>query len=79
MKKLRRFGNTIAQFTNAWSIHRGFYKQKKMDDDQKKLIPQLAVETEFFMAHLSILVRCKIKGTVRAVCTSLRIWPLSAE
>jgi hypothetical protein len=25
-KKLRRFVNTIGQFTNARSIHRGFYQ-----------------------------------------------------
>jgi hypothetical protein len=30
------------------SIHRGFFKLKMMDDDQKKCIPQLAIETEFF-------------------------------
>jgi hypothetical protein len=45
-KKLRRNDNTIehwlmlvktAQFKNAQSIHRGFYKEKKMDDNKKKL------------------------------------------
>jgi hypothetical protein len=48
MKKLRRFINTIAQFTNMQSIHRGFFKLKMMDDDQKKCIPQLAIDNEFF-------------------------------
>ncbi len=28
-KKLRCLVNTIAQFTNAWSIHRGFYNEKR--------------------------------------------------
>jgi hypothetical protein len=32
----------------------------------------------FFVAYFSILVRCKTKGAVGAVCASLRIWPLSA-
>ncbi len=78
LKKLRRFVNTIAQFTNAWSIHSGFYKWKTMDDDQKKFILQLAIDTKFFIAHLSILVRCKTTGAVRAVGALLRICPLSA-
>jgi hypothetical protein len=34
-----------------------------MDDNQKKFIPQLAIDTEFFIVHfLSILVRCKTKA-----------------
>jgi hypothetical protein len=37
-----------AQYTNALSILRGFYKLKTMDDDQKKFIPPLAIDTEFF-------------------------------
>jgi hypothetical protein len=34
-KKLRRFVNTIAQFTNVLSIHSGFYKWKIIDDIKK--------------------------------------------
>ncbi len=62
-------GKTVfAQFTQARSIHRGFYKWKTMDDYQKKFIPQLV--QNIFIAHLPILVRCKTKGEVGAVCAA---------
>jgi hypothetical protein len=48
IKKLRRFVNTIAHFTNARSIHSGFYKWKTMDDNKKKLIAQMVIDTKFF-------------------------------
>jgi hypothetical protein len=32
----------------------------------------MAIETEFFITHLPILVRCKTKGAVGAVCAILR-------
>jgi hypothetical protein len=38
-----------------------------MDDNQKEFIPPLAIDTEFFEAHLSTLVLCKTKGAVGAV------------
>ncbi len=38
----------FAQFTQARSIHRGFYKRKTMDNNPKKFIPQLATDTENF-------------------------------
>jgi len=41
-------------------------------------ILQLAMIQHFFIAHLQILVQCKTKGTVGAVCGLLRIWPLGA-
>jgi hypothetical protein len=48
-----------------------------MDDDQKKFIPKLAIDTEFFfIAHLPNLVRCKTKGAVGALCTLPRNWQL---
>jgi hypothetical protein len=34
-RNLGRFADTIAHFTNAQSIHSGFYKLKTMDDNQK--------------------------------------------
>ncbi len=46
--KLRRFFNTIAQFTNACSIHSAFYQWRMIDDNQKRLISHLAIETELF-------------------------------
>jgi hypothetical protein len=41
-------GKTLfAQFTKVRSIHCVFYKCKTMDDDdQRKFIPQLAIDTE---------------------------------
>jgi hypothetical protein len=78
MKKLRRFVNAIAQFTNTWSIHRGFYKGKTMDVDQKSLFRNWPLITIFFIVHLSILVRCKTEGAVGAMCALLLIWPLDA-
>jgi hypothetical protein len=47
VEKRRNWVTTIAQLTNARSIHRGFYKWKTMDEDKKKFISQLAIDTEF--------------------------------
>jgi hypothetical protein len=47
-KELRRFVNTIAQFTNAGSIHSGFYQWRMIDDNQKRIIPHLAIDNAFF-------------------------------
>jgi hypothetical protein len=55
-KKLRAFANTIAHVANAQSIHSGSYKRKTMDDNQKKFIPQLAIDTEFF--HCTFVNPC---------------------
>ncbi len=46
--KIEAFFNTITQFTNARIIHCGFYKWKTLDDEQKNVIPQLAIDTEVF-------------------------------
>jgi hypothetical protein len=35
---------------------------KTMDEDQKKINPQLAINTKFFIAHLPILVQCEPKA-----------------
>ena len=51
-KKLRRFFNTIAQFTNACSIHSAFYQWRMIDDNQKMFILHLAIEMIFFIARL---------------------------
>jgi hypothetical protein len=37
----------FAQFVKVLSIHHGFYKRKMKDDNKKKFIPQLAIDTEF--------------------------------
>jgi hypothetical protein len=48
-----------------------------MDDDQKKFIPKLAIDTEFFfIAHLPNLVRFKIQGAVGALYALPRNWQL---
>jgi hypothetical protein len=68
LRNLLRCGALIAAFTS----------EKTMNDDQKKFIPQLVVDTEFFSAHLPILVRCKTKGAVGTVFALLRNWQLNA-
>ncbi len=40
---------------------------------------QLAIDSEFFTAHLPILVRCITKGAIEAVCTLLRHWQLGVS
>jgi hypothetical protein len=44
----------------------------------KKFIPQLAIETEFLIAHLQIPEQCKTKSAVGAVHAFLRSWQLGA-
>jgi|LakMenEpi03Aug12_release.lakeMendotaPanAssembly.Ray.scaffolds.fasta_scaffold4347474_1 hypothetical protein len=48
----------FAQFTKARSIHRGFYKRKTIDDNQKNFNPQLAMDTKFF--HRTFANPCMI-------------------
>jgi hypothetical protein len=45
---------------------------------KKYLFPRWPWTENFFIAYLSILEQCKIKGAIRAVLNLLRIWPLSA-
>jgi hypothetical protein len=47
-KKYMRFFNSSAQFTNERSIHSAFYHCTMIDDNQKRFIPHLAIETELF-------------------------------
>jgi hypothetical protein len=44
------FFNTSAQFTKARSIHSAFYHCRMIDDNQKKFIPHLAIETVLFLS-----------------------------
>jgi hypothetical protein len=60
-KKLRRFANTIAQITNARSINISFYKLKTIDDN-KKIIPHLAIDTELFHSTFEFLDDVKPKA-----------------
>jgi hypothetical protein len=47
--------------------------------DNKKFIPQWAIDTDFFFStHLPILVQCKTKGAVGAVSALLYNWQLGA-
>ncbi len=64
IKKLKRFVNTIAQFTNARSILSGFYKWKTMDNNQKKIIPQLSIDTKFF--HSAFVNPCTMWNQKRS-------------
>ncbi len=51
-KKLRRFLTPLRNL-QMQSIHSGFYQWGMIDDNQKKFIPHLAIENDFFfIAHL---------------------------
>ncbi len=54
----------FAQFTKMQSIHPGFYKFEMKDKNNKKFLLKLAIDSDFFIAHLPILVRCKTEGAV---------------
>jgi hypothetical protein len=43
-EEMEELCKTIAQFTNAWSIHRGFFQVKTMDDDKKSLFRNWQLE-----------------------------------
>jgi hypothetical protein len=60
------FPNAVKQ--SLHSIRWGFYKWNMKDDDQKILLRICKSILNVFTAHLPILVRCKIKGAVGAVC-----------
>ncbi len=55
-----------------------FISEKRWMTLKKSLFCNWPLIPNFFIEHLPILVQCKTKGTVGAVCASLRIWPLSA-
>ncbi len=72
-------GKTVfMQFTKVQSIHHGFLQVKMKDDSEKKLIPQLPIDSKIFTTHFQILVQFKTKGTVGVVCALLRHWQLGA-
>jgi hypothetical protein len=47
-EEIEVFFNIIVQFTNARSVHTTFYQGRMIDDNQKRFIPHLAIETELF-------------------------------
>ncbi len=55
----------FAQFNKAQSIHRGFSYRKMKDDDQKSSLHHWEPIPNFFMAPLTIFVRCKRKGLLQ--------------
>ncbi len=63
-KELRRFFDTIVQFTNACSIHSGFYQWRMIDDNQKMFIPHLAIKYDFF--HSAFVNPCMIQNQRRS-------------
>jgi hypothetical protein len=62
-KKLRRFVNTIDQFTNAWSIA-AFTSENQWMTIKKNLFRNCPLMLNFFVAHLSTLVQSKTNGAV---------------
>ncbi len=69
LRNLQMRGAFIAAFTS----------EKRWMTIKKSLLRNWPLIANFFIAHLSILVRCKTKGAVGAVCTLLGIWPLCAQ
>jgi hypothetical protein len=53
-EEIEAFVNTIAQFTNARSIHNGFYQLRTIDDNQKWFFPHLVIDNDFFF-HSGIM------------------------
>ncbi len=56
-----------------------FTSEKQWMTIKKSLFCTWPLIPNVFIAHLLILVQCKTKGAVRAVCALLHIWPLSAS
>ncbi len=63
-KKLRHFVNTIAQFTNACSIHSGFYQWKMIDDNKKSLFRIWTLKPNFF--HSAYVNSCTMLNQRRS-------------
>ncbi len=63
-EEIETFFNTIEKFTNACSIHSTFYQWRMIDDNQKRFIPQLAIETELF--HSAFVNPCMIENQRRS-------------
>ncbi len=76
----------FTQFTKARSIHRGFFKWKTMDDNQKKIIPQkeLGIILCLFLCilHLALVAPLLEKRWLMQVSGSEakfkeeHVWPL---
>jgi hypothetical protein len=49
-EEIEVFFNTIAQFSKARSVQSAFYQWRMIDDNQKRFIPHLAIETELFLS-----------------------------
>jgi hypothetical protein len=55
------------------------FTSKKFEMTIKKLTPQLAIDSKFFITHLPILVRSKTNAAVGAACALLRYWQLMPD
>jgi hypothetical protein len=55
-----------------------FTSEKRWITVKKSAFRKLAIDTEFLHLEFSILLRCKTKGAVGAVCALLCNWQLSA-
>jgi hypothetical protein len=73
---------TVRQFLRNSQTRGAFIaastSEKQLATNKKSLFRHWPLIMNFFVAYFSILVRCKTKGAVGAVCALLRIWPLSA-
>jgi hypothetical protein len=71
-------GKTVfVQFTKVRSIHQGFYKWKMKDDNQKKFLPKIAIDTDLLDSAFANC--CKNNGEVGALFALLRNWQLGAK
>ncbi len=69
IEKIRNWGvffNTIAQFTKtrSISIHSVFYQWRMIDDNQKRFVPHLAIDTDFF--HSVFVNPCMMQNQRRS-------------
>ena len=69
LRYLQMRGAFIAAFTSG----------KRLMTIKKSLFRHWPLIMNFFIAYFSILVRCKTKGAIGAVCALLRNWQLGAE
>jgi hypothetical protein len=64
IEEIEAFFNTIAQFTNARSIHSAFYQWRMIDDNQKRFTPHLGIETKLF--HSAFVNPCMMWNQSRS-------------
>jgi hypothetical protein len=68
----------FVQFKMCTAFIAAFTIEKQWMTITERFISHLQLVPNFFIRHLPILVQCKIKGALRAVCPSLGNWQLGA-